>query len=107
MADFDPPADPVRRGDLMLLNVVAANMDPDVFADPERFDISRAPNPHLTFGFGPHSCPAAQLAKLELSAAFGAVADRFPGLRLAVDAADLRYKERPTSEGFDALPVTW
>jgi biflaviolin synthase len=82
-------------------------MDTEVFAEPESFDIRREPNPHLTFGFGPHSCPAAQLAKLELWVAFQALVERFPALRLSVDATDLRYRERPTSEGFESLPVTW
>jgi pentalenolactone synthase len=107
LTDFESASSTVRRGDLMLLNVVAANMDTEVFGEPERFDIGRDPNPHLTFGFGPHSCPAAHLAKLELLVAFGSLLDRFPGLRLAVDAAELRFKERPTSEGFESLPVTW
>jgi hypothetical protein len=39
--------------------------------------------------------------------AFQALVERFPTLRLSVDAADLRYRERPTSEGFESLPVTW
>jgi cytochrome P450 len=107
LCDFQSALSPVKRGDLMLLNVVAANMDTEVFGNPERFDIQREPNPHLTFGFGPHSCPAAHLAKLELSVAFRGLADRFPRLRLAVDASELRFKERPTSEGFELVPVRW
>jgi len=107
LSDFQFHANDIKRGDLMLLNVVAANMDDSVFPDSERFDIHRNPNPHLTFGFGPHSCPAARLARLELLVAFAGLLERFPTLRLSIDSADLRYRERPTSEGFESLPVTW
>jgi cytochrome P450 len=107
LCDFTVEASAIRRGDLMLLNVVAANMDATVFPQPDRFDPGRSPNPHLTFGFGPHSCPAARLARLELLVAYTALIERFPTLRLSIDAADLRYRERPTSEGFESLPVTW
>ncbi|KAA2265776.1 cytochrome P450 [Solihabitans fulvus] len=105
--DFEERARALRRGDLILLNVVGANMDTSVFPEPDRFDPRRTPNPHLTFGYGPHSCPAARLAKIEIQVVVELVVERFPTLRLAIDAEELRFKERPTSEGFDALPVTW
>jgi cytochrome P450 len=107
LSDFEAEAVAIKRGDLVLLNVVGANMDPAVFADPERFDLRRTPNPHLTFGSGPHACPASRLARLELLVALESLLDHFPTLRLAVDPAQLRFKERPTSEGFETLPVTW
>ena len=107
LTDFPQHEEELRRGDLVLLNVVGANMDTGVFPEPAGFEPRRSPNPHLTFGYGPHACPAARLARIELQAAVGALAARFPTLRLAVDSADLRYKERPTSEGFEELPVTW
>jgi cytochrome P450 len=107
VSDFDDERAMAKPGDLVLLNVVAANMDRVVFDDPARFDLRREPNPHLTFGFGPHACPASGLAKLELLVAIESLAERFPTLRLVVDATQLRFKEQPTSEGFDSLPVTW
>jgi cytochrome P450 len=107
LSDFTVATRALRRGDLVLLNVVAANMDTAVFAQPERFDITRDPNPHLSFGFGPHSCPASRLARLELVTAINGLLDRFPTLRLSIAADELRYRERPTSEGFETLPVTW
>jgi cytochrome P450 len=107
LSDFKAQTIPIKRGDLVLLNVVGANMDPDVFPDGERFDIRRTPNPHLTLGFGPHACPASRLARLELLVAVTSLLARFPALRLAVDPAQLRFKERPTSEGFETLPVAW
>jgi cytochrome P450 len=107
LTNFVESASEIKRGDLMLLNVVGANMDAEMFPDAERFDLRRPANPHVTFGFGPHACPASRLARLELTVALGALLERFPQLRLGVGAADLRYKERPTSEGFESLPVTW
>jgi len=107
LTDFRQDTEDLRRGDLVLLNVVGANMYTGVFPAPEEFHLGRSPNPHLTFGYGPHSCPAARLARIELQVALGALVRRFPTLRLAVDTGDLRYKERPTSEGFEELPVTW
>jgi len=105
--DFEEQTRALHRGDLVLLNVVGANMDTGVFPEPDRFDPRRTPNSHLTFGYGPHSCPAARLARIELLVAFEALVERFPTLRLSVDTSELRFKERPTSEGFESMPVTW
>lgn len=107
LTDLDDGPAVIRRGDLVLLNVVGANMDAAVFPDADRFDIRRTPNPHLTFGSGPHACPASRLARLELHFAVNSLLARFPTLRLAVDATELRFKERPTSGGFETLPVAW
>lgn len=104
---FDGDAAAVDGGDLVLLNVVSANMDRAVFPDPDRFDPRRAENPHLTFGFGPHACPASRLARLQMQVAVAAVVQTLPGLGLAVSASRLRFKERPTSDGFEEIPVRW
>ena len=68
----------VRAGDAVMVNLDAANRDDRVFADPDRLDLTRKPNPHLAFGFGPHYCVAAQLAKAELRVAIGTLLRRFP-----------------------------
>jgi len=64
----------------------AANRDGRVFDDPDAFDIARTVNPHLGFGHGAHYCIGAALARVELHEAFGRIAARLPGLRLAVSA---------------------
>ncbi|WP_369388904.1 cytochrome P450 [Streptomyces sp. CG1] len=75
---------PIRKGDRVGLFYASANHDPDVFTDPDTFDITRDPNPHLGFGGGgPHFCLGKSLAILEIDLIFGAIADAMPGLRLA------------------------
>ncbi len=70
------------RGTKLVLYYAAANRDPDVFEDPDRFDVGRHPNPHLAFGLGLHYCIGAPLARLELGVAIGGLLRRFPELRL-------------------------
>ena len=73
----------IRRGDLVTVSLAGANRDPQVFADPDRFDLHR-PNGsrHWAFAVGPHFCIGAQLARLEATAAVGALLEQLPGLRL-------------------------
>jgi Cytochrome P450 len=74
--------------------------------DPERFDVTRLPNPHLSFGFGPRFCLGAPLARLELQALFAALLHR-PDLRLAVPPDELRPRRDILTGGLQTLPVTW
>ncbi|WP_431983021.1 cytochrome P450 [Streptomyces qinglanensis] len=74
----------IAAGDRVGLFYSSANNDPEVFADPGTFDITRDPNPHLGFGGGgPHFCLGKSLAVLEIDLIFQAVADLVPGIRLA------------------------
>jgi cytochrome P450 len=70
-------------GDKFLLFYGAANRDPAVFADPQRFDVGRDPNPHVGFGSkGPHFCLGAHLARRELQVTFRAIFDQLPDLEV-------------------------
>jgi cholest-4-en-3-one 26-monooxygenase len=81
----------IRAGDRVGVFYSSANNDPEVFDHPERFDITRDPNPHLGFGGGgPHFCLGKSLAVLEIDLIFHAVADALPGLRLAEEPRRLR-----------------
>ncbi|MGX7829577.1 cytochrome P450 [Actinokineospora sp. 24-640] len=97
----------VAEGEAVSLSLAAANRDPALCADPDRLDITRAPVPHLAFGHGIHQCVGQQLARLELRLAFGELARRFPNLRLAVPAAEVRTRAEMIIYGVHALPVTW
>jgi cytochrome P450 len=68
----------LAAGDLMLPMFAAANLDPEQFPHPDRFDIRRTPNRHLRFGFGIHLCLGATLARLEARVGLGQLMVRFP-----------------------------
>jgi cytochrome P450 len=74
----------IQKGQTALLVLAAANRDPETFASPDRFDITRSPNEHLTFGRGRHICLGASLARMEIRIALDALLRRLPQLSLAV-----------------------
>ncbi|MER7057125.1 cytochrome P450 [Streptomyces sp. NPDC000351] len=97
----------IRAGDAVYVSYLAANRDPEVFPDPDTIDFARSPNPHVSFGFGPHYCPGSMLARLESELLVDAVLDRVPGLRLAVPPEDVPFRKGALIRGPEALPVTW
>jgi cytochrome P450 len=80
--DFTFQGTRIRRGDKVTLWWASANRDESVFADAMSFDVRRNPNPHLAFGWGPHSCLAVDLARVELRTLFSALLDRVAEVRL-------------------------
>jgi nocardicin N-oxygenase len=97
----------VRAGESVLAHTQAANRDESVFTDPEELNLTRAINPHLTFGHGVHHCVGAQLARVELQEAFDGLLQRFPTLRLAVAPEQVPWKQGLLVRGPSALPVSW
>jgi cytochrome P450 len=77
-----------QKGTKLCLYYASANHDEGVFENPETFDITRDPNPHIAFGLGLHYCIGAPLARLELQAALQTLCRRLPGLRLEKAHAD-------------------
>ncbi len=103
--DVDLGGASIRRGDLVIVSLTAANRDPATFEDPDRFDVGR-PNAraHLAFAQGPHACVGLHLARLETLSALEAALERWPGLRLGPGATP------PTGVVFRkprSLPVRW
>jgi hypothetical protein len=92
----------IPAGTVITLCIGAANRDPGVFADPERFDTTRAPNPHLAFGAGIHTCAGLNVARLEGRIAIARLFERFPQLRL--DGEPVRAR-RARFRGFETLPL--
>ena len=95
----------MRKDDRIRWFISSANRDPNVFADPDRFDITRQPNPHVAFGNGVHHCLGATLARVEGQEAFKALAERFPRLQLETEEFD--YQPSITFRSLKSLPVTW
>ena len=96
----------IRAGDQVTVSLAAANRDPAIFAEPDRFDVRR-PNAgrHLAFAHGPHFCLGAHLARLETRIAVETLLDRLPRLRL-----DPRYSSAPRGLVFRKPPelrVRW
>ncbi|MFE0155609.1 cytochrome P450 [Nonomuraea sp. NPDC059007] len=97
----------IKSGEAVLPMVNAANRDPAVFADPGTINAHRDPNPHLAFGHGIHHCLGAQLGRIELEVALGALSRRFPGLRVATAEADLVWSSGVAFRRPAELPLTW
>ncbi|MBO8188724.1 cytochrome P450 family protein [Streptomyces spirodelae] len=96
----------MKQGDAVIIAYGAIGRDERHHgADAERFDVTREPTRHLSFGHGPHVCPGAPLSRLEALVALPALFDRFPGLDLAADPADLRNKPAITQNELYELPV--
>ncbi|MDQ8702048.1 cytochrome P450 [Streptomyces sp. LHD-70] len=97
----------IRAGEAVYVSYLAANRDAEVFPDPDELRLDRSPNPHVSFGYGPHYCPGAVLARLESELLVDALLDRFPELRFAVPPNELRWRPGALIRGPEGLPVTW
>ncbi|MGW6989608.1 cytochrome P450 [Streptomyces sp. NPDC054946] len=108
LEDVEVGGQTIEAGTTVLLSFNTANRDPDRFAGPEVLDIRRPYDGHLAFSHGIHQCLGQQLARVEMRVAFRALFDRFPTLRLAVPADEVRLRpESADIYGVKSLPVTW
>jgi cytochrome P450 family 142 subfamily A polypeptide 1 len=106
--DVELAGQQVLAGDRLLLLYQGANRDPEVFTDPDRFDTTRSPNPHVAFGAnGRHFCLGANLARLELKVLFEEVLRRLPGLRLAQPGTSQPERRGNFVLGIEELPLVW
>jgi len=95
----------ISKGELILIALGSANRDPEVFQDPETFDITRKYNQHLAFGKGIHHCLGAPLARLEGQIAILALLERYPHLKLAVEPNALQWRPGLLIRGLKELPI--
>ncbi len=102
--DLELNGQQIREGEKLLLLYPSANRDEAVFEDPFRFDIRRTPNEHVAFGFGPHFCLGANLARLELTIILEELLDRLPTLELA-DRTEPPYRAANFVSGYENLRV--
>jgi cytochrome P450 len=118
---FEPPVDitgriasremeiggcPIHKTQSLLVSLRGANRDPEVFDEPDRFDITRKKSPHVAFGGGAHICIGAPLARLEAQVALLRLIERFPNLRLADPDAPPVWRTLPFFRGLTRLDVT-
>lgn len=96
----------IPEGSFVHLSLAAAGHDPEVYDDPERFDITRSPNRHLSFGHGAHFCVGAPLGRLQGDIAFTTLLRRLPRFELAEPSAELAWlSDSSLSRGLEALPI--
>ena len=102
LAGYDLPV-----GTKIFMNFAAANREPELFADPDSFDLHRTnANRHISFGKGVHYCLGAMLAKVEARIVVAALAARVPSLRL-VPGQTITYSPNITFRGPEQLLVEW
>lgn len=93
----------LHEGDNVAMLFAAGNFDPDAFDDPNEFDVSRSPNPHLSFGRGPHSCLGKHVAALEIKVLLEELLQRTTDIQ---PAGPISYIRDAYSRGVYELPVT-
>ena len=100
---------PIPAGAMVTPMLGAANRDPAVFNDPDRFDIFRDPRQHISFGHGVHVCLGMHLARMETRVALDVLLDRLPNLRLDADRAerDDAHIHGEVFRSATSLPVLW
>ncbi|MGW1602353.1 cytochrome P450 family protein [Streptomyces eurythermus] len=95
----------IKEGELVLISLLSANRDEQVFDDSMTFDAERSPNQHMAFGYGMHYCLGAPLARLEAHIAFRQLLERFPRMERQDPAAELSWRPGLVMRGLTELPV--
>lgn len=97
----------ISAGDFVMSVPWVANRDLARFCDPNVFDIDRTPNPHLSFGFGPHFCLGAAIGRMQVEVSIGTLLRRYPALAPAVPLEELVWRHDRVNGGIAYFPVTW
>jgi cytochrome P450 len=104
--DIDIAGATIAAGDIVIVSLAGANRDGTHGTEMERFDPRRPGFSHITFGYGIHRCIGAELARMELRAAYPALVRRFPDIKLAIEPEQLSFRKLSIVYGVDSLPVT-
>ncbi|WP_159942544.1 cytochrome P450 [Nocardiopsis sp. FR6] len=105
--DLDLGGRHIREGEAVMPVIASANRDGGTFAQADEFDPERTPNPHLTFGRGPHYCPGGHLTRMQLRIALETLLTRLPGLRPHTAVNRLEWDEDAPLRAPLRLPVRW
>ena len=105
--DVELHGEQIREGEIVLVLLGSANRDPSVFPDPDVLDITRTPNPHLTFAQGVHFCLGAPLVRLEHQVAFERLLERVPPFGLRDGGVRRRHLHGPFMRGMEAVPAVF
>jgi cytochrome P450 len=97
----------IKAGEAVHVSYLTANRDDEVFPNPHEIDVHRESLPHMTFGYGTHRCPGAQMARMELYVAIETLLRRFPQPRLAVDPSEIEWNAASIRRYPLTLPVEW
>jgi cytochrome P450 len=103
--DFEMHGQLIRKDQIVIVGLGSSNRDESRFSNPDQLDITRADNRHLAFGYGPHGCIAARLARLHLRIAISTLMRRLKELHLETD--DLVWNGAPMFRSIESLPVTF
>ncbi|GAU67883.1 cytochrome P450 [Streptomyces sp. NBRC 110611] len=105
--DIELGGETIGKGSTVVVSLLAANHDPQRFDNPDTLDIHRKARGHLSFGHGIHQCLGQQLARIEMRAGFDGLLRRFPTLKLAIPANEVKLRADMNIYGVHELPVTW
>jgi cytochrome P450 len=107
LEDVELSGTTIPAGSAVLACIPIANRDPRQFSEPDRLDLLRSENQHLSLGHGAHFCLGAALVRAELQILLPALFDRFPNLSLAIDRGELEWQRGMRISGFGRVPVSW
>ncbi|MFG2832470.1 cytochrome P450 [Streptomyces sp. NPDC048434] len=105
--DIELGGETIGKGSTVVVSLLAANHDARRFDNPDTLDIHRKARGHLSFGHGIHQCLGQQLARIEMRAGFDGLLRRFPTLKLAIPAGEVKLRTDMNIYGVHELPVTW
>ncbi|MEV0375370.1 cytochrome P450 [Streptomyces sp. NPDC050636] len=106
-SDIEVGGQTIREGEGVIVSLSLANRDTAAYPAPDTLDWNQSTRHHLAFGFGPHQCLGQNLARAEMEIAFRTLFTRFPGLRLAVPAAEVAFQPGTVLQRMSELPVAW